>query len=127
VEMALVTLVFSLFVIGIVDFSRALFAYDSVANAAKLATRYAIVHGDGYHLAKGVPVASADDVKNYVLATLPGLVLDPSVVKVYTTWEDPLEKSGTWVNVQVAYSFSFILSLIPDQTIVSSSRMVISF
>jgi Flp pilus assembly protein TadG len=44
-EFALVVPVLMLIVIGTLDVGRAVFAYDSVANAAREAARFAIVHG----------------------------------------------------------------------------------
>lgn len=92
VEFALICILFFTMILGIIDFSRALYAYSFVSNAAREATRFAVVNGStcGNDVAPGsctAPVscssgtcstctsgctsASASDIQNYVVMLAP--------------------------------------------------------
>ena len=120
VETALCLTVFLMILFGIIDFSRAIFAYNFVSYAARQGARYAVVRGQASGHA-----ASAGDVQNYVRQQ--AIALDSSAVNVNTTWS-PDNSSGSTVQVQVRYSFSPILPYIPggSYSLSSTSRMLIS-
>jgi len=133
VEFALSVLIMLTVVFGIVDVGRALFAYDWVSNAARLGTRFAIVRGVQCSGLSGGCPALESDVRTYVDSTAIGLNPSDVTVKAHCyvgqTYASLLPcPPGTWVNVQVQYSFSFISPLIPKRTwlMSSSSQMVVS-
>jgi Flp pilus assembly protein TadG len=120
---------------GIIDVGRALYAYDWVSHAARLGTRYAMVRG-ACELDNGDPCpncsggvnslpcqatgtsSTAGDIQNYVNTTAIGI--DTSNVTVtaqcYVTAKaasNPPCATGTWINVKVAYKFSFVSPLFP--------------
>jgi Flp pilus assembly protein TadG len=106
---------------GIVDFGRALYAYDAIADAARIGTRFAIVRGSS----SGSP-ASAATISSFVedncCAGLTG-----SAVSVTTTW-NPNNNPGSTVTVQVSYTLKFMLPYLPTSSVPmsASSQMVIS-
>ena len=123
VEFTLVALLFLTLFFGIFEFSRAMFMYHHVGNAAREGSRYAIVHGS----TSSDSNANETDVENYVKSISP---LDPNNVIVQTVWENPADHAPkTWVKVQVSYDFYFILPLLFGSGIplTSTSQMVISY
>jgi Flp pilus assembly protein TadG len=106
---------------GIIDFGRALYAYDAISDAARIGTRYAIVRG----ASSGAPV-SASTVAWFV-ANNCCAGLDASTITVTTTWS-PNNKPGGVVKVQVQYTLSFMLPFLPTASVPMSatSQMVIS-
>ena len=89
VEYALVIPIFLLLVIGILEFGRAIFTYNTLANAAREGARYGIIHpGD------------TAGVENAARALATGL--DGTLLTVSTTWS-----SGT-VRVQVTCTLNLL-------------------
>ena len=119
VESALCLLAFLMVVFAIMDFSRAVSAYNILSGAAREGTRYAVVHGK-YSGA----VASSSDVSNSVKKWALGL--NPQSLTTTTTWT-PDNKPGSTVKVQVVYSFSPLTPAMPKKafTLKATSQMVI--
>jgi Flp pilus assembly protein TadG len=129
VEFALAVTVMFAVLFGICDFGRALYTYDLVTSAARIGSRYAIVHGSSCALS-GCPATSAA-IQTYVLSKVTGV--NASTFAVTTTWatapgctdsnhQGPL----CIVNVTVTYPFKFLLSFKRTLTMTSTSQMVIS-
>jgi Flp pilus assembly protein TadG len=96
-EGALCLLLFLMLIFSFMDFGRMLFAYNQMAYAARVGTRYAAVHG-----AKSGSTATGDDVQSVIRAGIVGL--DPTAVTVTTTWT-PDKNPGSTANVRVQYPF----------------------
>jgi len=116
---------------GVCDFGRALYTYDLVTGAARIGSRYAIVHGSSCSLS-GCP-ASAATIQSYVQSKVSGV--DSSQLTVSTTWSKGANSGCTdalyqgpqcIVKVTVSYPFQFLLSFNRTLTLTSSSQMVIS-
>lgn len=120
-EFGLVMLVFCMFVFGVMDFGRAIYAYNFVNNAASRATRYAIVRG-----ADSSDPVTATEVADYVKGIVPPDI-NPGDVDVSTTWS-PNNAPGSNVRVQVSDNFHFQLPMLPTYglTLTGTSQMVIS-
>jgi Flp pilus assembly protein TadG len=136
VEMVIVVLLALMVIFGITEFGRALFTYHAVANAARLATRYAIVHGANC-TTSGCP-ATNDSIRTFVQNSTPG-VLQSSLTATAawsgtaldgTTCSSSSEKPGCTVSVSVSYPFTYILPPLgfPSGTITmsSTSQMIVS-
>ena len=138
VEFAICVVLLLTVVFGIMDFSRALYAYHFLSNSAREATRYAIVRGhacDPSVMGSACP-AAASDITSYVQNTLAppsGGLITPNAITVATTWtkctsctnnNDP----GSTVQVKLSYPFNFILPFLPKTgiTMSSTSQMVIA-
>jgi Flp pilus assembly protein TadG len=128
VEFALTSSLVFFVMFGIVDFARAMHAYDVVASAARLGTRYAIVHGTACPTAPTC-TATSTQVQTYVRSAVGGL--DASNLTVSTTW--PVVTGcvgaatpGCPVRVSVTYPFSFVFSLNLTIAMSASSQMTIS-
>jgi Flp pilus assembly protein TadG len=134
VEFAISAMVMLMVVFGIIEFAQLLYSYHTVADAARLGTRWAIVRG-----ADCVDVscpAGPDDVRAYVRTQVP--LLTASNVGVTTTWTNTntctaaayaaANGPGCEVTVTVTYPFSFGVSIwgSGQVNLSSTSSMVIS-
>jgi Flp pilus assembly protein TadG len=133
IEYALTFMFFMSMVLGIVDFSRALYSYHFLSDAAREATRWAAVRGatctnDGSCTA----AASSADVIAYVTnITPPGLNL--ADLTTTPSWPGTgncpgvNNNPGCPVNVTVSYQFNFVVPFIRTTplTLSSSSEMII--
>jgi Flp pilus assembly protein TadG len=148
VEFALTVILLFLMLFGIIDFSRALYTYHFVSNAARTATRWAMVNGADCNLDSTcngtAPMnsgpASTTDVQNYVKGlTPPGI--DPNqitttacgVVGGGTCAASPpsctiSNGAGCTVKVTVSYNFGFLVPLVYKNgiTLHSTSQMIIA-
>lgn len=136
VETMLVMLLSLSVILGIVEFGRAIFTYHAVSNAARLATRYAIVHG-----ANCIPngcTATQNSIQTFVRDATPGVVRNRLNV-LTPTWNGTAlnpnqscgpganENRGCTVIITVQYPFRFVVPFIgPNFTMSSTSEMVIA-
>jgi Flp pilus assembly protein TadG len=120
VESALVINLFLLLVFGIMDFGRAVYAYNFVSYAARVGARYASVRGSSSGHA-----AQATDVQATV--THQAIALDAARLTVTTTWT-PDNKPGSVVSVRVAYTYRPMITFIMSSplSIASTSKLIIS-
>jgi Flp pilus assembly protein TadG len=126
-EFAIASATALLLILGIIDFGRAMFVYDFVANAARMGTRYAIVHAAPCN--GGVTTSCELAVKNFIAAN--GTGIDQSKVQLIFTWEGTPTCAGTAnpgcnVKLEVDYPFAFMMTPLPTLTLKSTSQMVIS-
>jgi Flp pilus assembly protein TadG len=134
IEYAIVFMFFMSMLLGIVDFSRALYSYHFLSNAAREATRWAAVRGntctdDGSCTAE----ALQSDIQTYVTnITPPGV--DSTKLTTTASWpgtspicEEDAHSPGCPVDVQVSYNFTFVVPFIRTTplTLSSSSEMII--
>ncbi len=140
VETALMLSMLLVMMFGIIGFGHALYTYHFVSNAAREATRWASVRGSTCNqhlpiLPGGCP-ADASDVQTYV-SNVSGMGLDSTKITATTTWVAPPnnlavcksqpKNPGCVVEVQVQYSYQFLLPFLPSGfTMQSTSQMVIS-
>jgi Flp pilus assembly protein TadG len=145
IEYALVFMFFMSMVLGIVDFSRALYTYHFLSNAAREATRYASVRGSTCNDDSSCSAATPDTgpagpgnsvVQDYVATIVPPGI-DSSKVTVQPNWlvqassppicNTTINAPGCTVVVQVSYNFTFVVPFIRSTSLPlsSSSEMII--
>jgi Flp pilus assembly protein TadG len=119
-EGALVMTLFLMILFGIIDFSRATFAYNSVEYASRHAARWAAVRG-----AQSGQEASESDIRTQVYRNLVGM--DATNTNVSVAWNNG-KVPGSYVTVTVNHQFKPIAPYIPTGTwqLQGLSRMVIS-
>ncbi|GGH06226.1 TadE/TadG family type IV pilus assembly protein [Silvibacterium dinghuense] len=118
--------------------SVALYAQHYVTNAAREATRYAIVRGSYWSgttcstTTAGDCMATSTNVSNFVLSTVPPLI-STSQLSVSTSWPgttatgaacDTINGTNSitcTVSVTVSYNYNFLLPFLPDKTITLAS------
>lgn len=139
VEMALSALLLLCFIFGVMEICLALYTYHNISEAAREATRYAIVRGNSCTSWSSACPAADTDIEAYVKGLgYPGI--DPSKLTVTPTWSaypnafscpaapSPCNSTGNLVTVKVHYDFPLSLPFISLTTIPmsSTSAMVIS-
>ncbi len=114
------TLFFTMTIVGVMDFGRFIWAYNLVAHAARVGTRYAMVRGS-----KHPAPATAPTVESRVQKDM--LILDDSRVIIATTWEPDISP-GSVVQVRVSYQFVPVLGVFQPASVnvASTSRKVIT-
>jgi len=135
VEFAIVAPIFFLILFGIIDFGRYVYYVQILNNAAREGTRYAIVHGADSLSPTGPPddpsgAAVIDVVRSYAIGVI-GLE-DASVLTITPSWgtppDTPDNDRGTTVSVEVTYSFTSVIPIvpIPPITVEGASTLVIN-
>ena len=119
-ESALCLLTFLVMIFGIMDFGRAVLAYNTLASVARDGARYAMVRGSG-----SGQQASSSDVRSYVRGRAIGL--NSSDVSVTTSWS-PDAAAGSTVAVAVTYAFYPLGPYMPagPWNLQSTSKMTIA-
>ena len=142
IEFGLVIIVLLMFIFGIIDMGRFLFAYHWVANTAREATRFAIVRGANCSSSQGNGIygecpaqitqfvqdsAAANSIPQQNLIITP--VYNPNPTRACLQSSDgTFDTPGCVVEVTITYPFKFIFPLLPTGTynITSSSQMLIT-
>ncbi len=131
VDFALAIPITLLAVLAVFDFGRALYTYDLVSSAARIGSRYAIVHGSACTLAPPVCPATSSSIQTYVLSKVNGI--DPALLNVSATWKTaagcpgaPFQGPQCIVTVQVSYPYRFLSTFGWTVDFSSSSQMPIS-
>jgi Flp pilus assembly protein TadG len=126
VEYAIIVILFMTMLLGIADFSRALYAYHFVSSQAREAARYAMVRGCSTVSTHCPTPATASDIQTFV-KNVP-LGIDASKVTVPVPTWTPDHKPGSVVSVEVDYAFNFLFPFVSKSTLTfkSTSQMVIA-
>jgi len=134
-EYAFIFIPFMTILFGICGFGVALYDYHFVSYAAREATRWAAVNGHTCASDSSCTApATAADIQNYVVQITPSGI-NPNNLTVTASWPSTngicatvSNAPGCTVQVQVSYTYTFILPLIhinPLQ-LSSTSEMLIS-
>jgi Flp pilus assembly protein TadG len=125
VEFVLVALELFVVVFACLEFGRAILVYTSVANAARVGLRYAIVHGIDRSAGSGVTgVASQADICNVVVDYTKGSLLNGGLLssrcgqtsgtRIQVVWPDNgLNTAGSRVQVTVVYNYDPFFTAFP--------------
>jgi Flp pilus assembly protein TadG len=134
VEFAVSLSILLAMVFGIMDFSRALYAYRFMSYAATQATRYAMVRGTTFAGTSCATVSTYDcnattaNLTSYVQSLAPP-GLTPSAITVTTTWPGTTptglacangagnNSPSCVVKVVVSYAFKFVMPFLPLSTL----------
>ncbi len=127
VEFALAATIGLTLIFAIIEFGRALFAYDLVAQAVRVGTRYAIVNAAACSTSKANCEAA---IKTYMLSQVTGIDSSQLIPAPAITWQQVNGSDcyvpGCYVNIQLSYHFTFVALPFPPQTLQSTSQVVIS-
>ena len=128
IEFALISFMFVMVLAGVVEMGRMVLVYNTIANAAREGTRYAIVHGADQTVSPSGPgnvTAVQTVVKNFASA---GLV-DTSKLTITVAYPNG-NTAGSLVSVKVTYPYDpFVnyFSSMLNQTLGSTSEGVITY
>jgi Flp pilus assembly protein TadG len=107
-EFAIVAAVFLTLLLGMIEFSAAMYAYDFVSYAASQTARYAMVRGS-----TSPSPAQLSDLQAYAQSLASGL--DTANLSTSAAWT-PNNQPGSLVKVTVQYNFQFVGGLFPSAT-----------
>jgi Flp pilus assembly protein TadG len=140
VEFAIAATALLCVMVGIIESGRALYMYHTVSNAARLASRWAIVRGSGCSAPLDHCNATGADIQNYVQSNVP--IVDSGSLQVAASWStstDPTNdcsvtdpsgnnSRGHLVCVTVSYPFRFAIPFLNATTLnlSSTSKMAIA-
>lgn len=131
-EFALAGIVFFLLVFGMIDAGRAVWSYNTLAEATREGTRYAIVHGadssdpsgpgSAYYTPPNSDAMVAAEVQRFIGG------LDPSLLTVESDWVDGDNQLGSQVRVTSQYTYEPMFGFLGmvSFTLTSSSTMEIT-
>lgn len=117
VEFAIAAFLFSLLLLGILEFGMAAWVKNSVAAAARQGTRFAIVRGQ----TSGAVTDSAA-VRTYIQSNS-----QLSPLTVTTVWNPPDKSIDSKVTVTVSYAYKRVGLIIPNKTLTSQSTMAVVY
>lgn len=132
VEFAVASIILFTLIFGVMAICLALYSYNVTAEAAREATRYAIVRGSHCHFPSGPSCpTSQTDIQNYVRSIpFPGIILGTQSKPTLTATANwvPDNNPGSQVQVTVTYTFPLTIPFVQSRTLSmsSTSQMVIS-
>lgn len=118
VEFMFVIVLFLLTIFGTFELCRLLLSYTTLANASRVAMRYASVHGSSN---AGGYVTTTTEIQTIVRDFAKGSLVDPALVTVTTTWpQSGSNAPGAPIVVEVSYPYRPFV-LLPMQTQLNAS------
>lgn len=132
VEFSMVGIVFLIIVFGIIDVGRAVWNYNTLAEATREGTRYAIVHGADSTDPSGPGSAyfTAPETDTQITAAVEQFAagLDTSNLTVLAEWPDGTTDAGSTIQVTAQYTYEPIFGFLSifSFTMTSSSMMEIT-
>ena len=108
VEFSLIAIVFFILVFGMIDIGRAVWNYNTLAQATREGTRYAIVHGAD----STTPSGPGNDAAVQAEVEKFGGGLNLSQLTVQTTWLNDSNTSGSSVTVTSQYAYEPIFNFL---------------
>jgi hypothetical protein len=102
VEFALVALLLVMLLVGIVDVSRLILTYTTIANAARAGTRYAIVHGSD----NSSPCNVTTYIKGYLSAASMNIAHPPLTIAAPACGS----AAGTIITTTVTYTYTPLIT-----------------
>ncbi len=126
VEYAVITILFMTMLLGIADFSRAVYAYHFVSSQARDASRYAMVGGCATITTECPKQIQKSDILTFA-KNVP-LGIDASKVTVPTASPYSCRNPGCVVTVEVDYAFTFMFPFVSISTLnfSSTSKMTVA-
>ena len=109
VEFALVFMIFLMMAVGVLEIGRGIWAYNTLAHAARQGARFAMIRGSQNP-------ATADQIRTVVRNAAVGL--NPSLITVTTTWPSGVAR-GNEVRLAVRYT----MPLVTGQLVLRSAQM----
>jgi Flp pilus assembly protein TadG len=128
VEFALASTILFMLVFGVMAICLALYSYNVTAEAAREATRFAIVRGSA--CTKTLPCnATLDQIQAHIRGIgFPGINSTSLSVTSDCCWPSSNKNPGSPVQVTVQYTFPLAIPFVPTRTLTmsSTSQMLIS-
>jgi Flp pilus assembly protein TadG len=132
VEFALISFMFIMVLAGVVEMGRMVLVYNTIANAAREGTRYAIVHGADQTVSPSGPgnpctcTAVTTVVTNFASAGL----INTSAMTITVAYPNGNNNAGSPVTVKVLYTYDPFVGFfgtILNTTLGSTSEGIITY
>jgi len=132
VEFALIAFMFVMVLAGVVELGRMVLVYNTIANAAREGTRYAIVHGADQTVSPSGPgnPCTCTDVKTVVTNFASAGLINTSAMTITVSYPNGSNTAGSPVAVKVLYTYDPFVSFfgtILNTTLGSTSEGVITY
>jgi Flp pilus assembly protein TadG len=107
IEFALISFMFVIVLLGVVEMGRMVLVYTTIANAARAGARYAIVHGANQTASPSGPgdPCACPDVKTVVKNFASAGLVNISALTITVSYPKGDNKAGYPVSVKVAYTY----------------------
>ena len=130
IEFAVASAILCSLVFGVMAMCLAFYSYNITSEAAREATRYAIVRGSACSSStfSNCNITSAQ-LQTYVRSIgFPGINPSSSTLTAVASWPEGNNNPGSQVQVTVTYIFPLVIPFVPRKTLSmsSTSQMVIS-
>lgn len=135
VEFALSTTLLLTVIFGVIGISTALYSYHFISEAAREASRYAMVRGSSCtkygNLTSNCPATTSAQIQSYVRTlNYPGINVNnltvtavwPTTGAACTPSVTPCNNPGNLVQVTVSYQYPLKIPFVPAQTLTMTSR-----
>jgi Flp pilus assembly protein TadG len=99
--LAIILPVVLIVLLGTIDFAQVMYAYGTVAEAARTGARYAMVHGSMAASPVG-PSANDPNIAQVVKNNAPAL--NPEKLTITSSWPSGTNSAGSQVSVSVTYT-----------------------
>lgn len=133
VEFSLISFMFVIVLLGVVEMGRMVLVYTTVANATRAGARYAIVHG-GDRTGSGIDGASGPGNVNEIQTVVQNFasagLINTSNLTISVTYPDGNNSAGSSVSVTTTYPYDPLVTYFNSflsATMGSTSEGVITF
>ena len=132
VEFALIAFMFVMVLAGVVEVGRMVLVYNTIANAAREGTRYAIVHGADQTVSASGPgnPCTCTDVKTVVTNFASAGLINTSAMTITVAYPNGNNTAGSPVTVKVLYTYDPFVGFfgsILNPTLGSTSEGIITY
>jgi Flp pilus assembly protein TadG len=132
VEFALIAFMFVIVLAGVAELGRMVLVYNTIANAAREGTRYAIVHGADQTVSPTGPgnPCTCTDVKTVVTNFASAGLINTGAMTITVTYPNGTNTAGSPVAVKVLYTYDPFVSFfgnILNTQLGSTSEGVITY
>ena len=132
IEFSLISFMFIILLLSVVEMGRMILVYTTIANAARAGARYAIVHGADQTVSSSGPGSpcTCTPVQTVVQNFASAGLVNTSLLTTTVNYPDGTNIPGSRVSVTVSYPYdplvSYFTSLLSD-TLSSTSQGVITY
>lgn len=132
IEFSLISFMFIILLLSVVEMGRMILVYTTVANAARAGARYAIVHGADQTVSPSGPGSpcTCTQVQTVVQNFASAGLVNTSLLTITVNYPDGTNIPGSRVSVTVSYPYdplvSYFTSLLSD-SLSSTSQGVITY
>jgi Flp pilus assembly protein TadG len=128
IEFTAIAFLFFTVMFGVIEVGRVILTYTTIATAARVGARYAIVHGANRSPSSGPSNDPSDVVTQVTNITTLGGLTTADIQTPIVTYPDGSNSTGKRVQVTVTYPYTSLVSVVPlNVTLTSTSEGIICY